>query len=88
MKKLIVLAMIAASCSNDVTISKEEYLKLKGGTSSYYPKPFYFKAATPRIMVYDWSINLGSDNHEYLANNGINSFIVIHSPECKKCKKL
>ena len=42
---IILLFTTIISCSdNNITISKEEYRKLKGDTvKSEYPKPFYFE---------------------------------------------
>lgn len=74
-------------CSNDnkVVLSKEEYVKLKNNTNYYkYPKHI--------TMLNDehghvWSINLGSDGHEYISNDGYNSYILFHYIDCEKCLK-
>ena len=79
---LLLLTMI--SCNDDVTISKEEYKKLKGDTvKPEYPKPFHFKGE----ISYNWKINSGEDGHEYLRNDGFHEFVLIHYPDCIKCIK-
>lgn len=82
---LITLALFVTSCSDDVTLSKEEYNKLKGIKTLEYPKPFYFD--DEYLMYWDWHISLGADGHEYLYNQGGNStsLVVTHNSDCKKC---
>ena len=86
MKKLLFLLLILSivSCSDDVILSKEEYNKLTSNVVlPEYPKKFNFK--DKKLGIYDWNIYLGEDLHEYLSNDGGNSLIVIHYPDCKKC---
>lgn len=91
MKNILILFLIGlflVSCQDNVTISKEEYQKLKGDTlKSEYPKPF--KLYTEGLSYSDNTegIVLGSDNHEYLVYNyGYNSCNVEHYIDCKLCK--
>ena len=88
---LVGFSLLVASCEkasdsgfgDQVTISKDEYQKLKGYTSEY-PKPF--KLYTEGLS-YD-GIVLGSDNHEYLVwNYGYSSCNVQHYIDCKLCKE-
>ena len=88
MKKLITIlsVLFLFSCNESVTISKEEYDKLKGDTI----KPEYPKLV--RITEYErdikYEISLGSDGHEYMSNCiSCNWKVLIHHPDCKKCKK-
>ena len=87
---IIVLTLLScekASDGNQVTISKDEYQKLKGDTSEY-PKPF--KLHTEGLSSYSNSdgIVLGSDKHEYLVwNYGYSSCNVQHYIDCKLCKE-
>jgi hypothetical protein len=83
MKLLIALMLFITSCSSDVTISKEEYRKLKG--ISEYPKPFHTNDKD--LEYWEWRIILGEDSHEYLTNDRGKRFAFIHYPECKKCIK-
>lgn len=86
---MLLMVLIFTSCNDNVTISKDEYNKLKGETlKSEYPKPF--KLYTEGLS---WSgdtntgIVLGSDNHEYLVwNYGFHSCNVEHYIDCKLCK--
>lgn len=100
MNKLAIITLIIVnalfSCGdnkNNVTITKEEYSKLKGDTiNSGYPKPFSFKhdinnSTKPSWTYCEWEIFLGQDTHEYLTNNGINNLVLIHYPDCQKCLK-
>ena len=89
---LLVTIIFASSCSNapasdEVTMSKSEYKKLKG-LDSTYPKQFNFLNEaydmTDRGLL-EFSIILGEDNHEYLANSGYNAYVLTHYPECKLC---
>jgi hypothetical protein len=88
MKRLVLaLALITlVSCkkeveNNSVTISKDEYEGLKSQDREY-PKPF----STTEIPqdFSDEVIVLGSDGHEYI--NSRNTTILMHWPECSKCK--
>jgi len=89
---LILILSILNSCvqqnnEDTVTISKMEYKKLIGDTIiSEYPIPFKFE--NNELNSWNFYIILGEDKHEYLTNkvNG-NSLILIHYPDCKKCKK-
>jgi len=86
MKKLttILLLFTLFSCGDDtVTLSKDEYNRLKGSKKSEYPKPYKIYGDEYN----DWEILLGEDGHEYLKNDGYNSFVLIHYPGCKKCLK-
>lgn len=68
-------------CGSDkVTISKEEYKKLKGDTI----KPEYPKSVI--IDGHTWEVTLGSDGHEYVDNNAHQEYICMHWIECKKCR--
>ena len=91
MKKLIIIicSTLLFSCSeNEVTITNDEYNKLKGIKTNGYPKSFNFKTNTPNgTDGFDWIIILGEDNHEYLTNDGGSYFSLIHYPDCKKCLK-
>ena len=90
MKKLITIlsVLFLFSCNDNITISKEEYNKLKGdAVKPEYPKPFKFKEPSFKANWVRWAIIEGEDNHEYLVNSGGKSFAFIHYPECKKCKK-
>ena len=87
MKKLIPFFLILIGCGSnnkEVTITKEEYKKLKGDTiKPEYPKPF--KLLGKRRG--ESQIVLGSDGHEYIELNwSNNTYNVLHSPECIKCK--
>lgn len=87
---ILLITLIFTSCNDNVTISKDEYNKLKGDTlKSEYPKPF--KLYTEGLSSYnndtDTGIVLGSDNHEYLVYNyGSYSCNVEHYIDCKLCK--
>jgi hypothetical protein len=91
----IVLTLLSCEKASDsgfgdqVTISKDEYEKLKGDTlNSEYPKPF--KLHTEGLSSYENSdgIVLGSDKHEYLVwNYGYSSCNVEHYIDCKLCKE-
>ncbi len=75
---------VFTSCGTDtVTLSKDEYNQLKGGKKSEYPKPYKIYDYTD----HEWEILLGEDGHEYLKNDGYNSFVLIHFPSCKICVK-
>lgn len=88
MKKLIPFILILIGCGNNdqIVISKEEYKKLKGDTiKPEYPKPF--KLLGKRRG--ESQIVLGSDGHEYIELNwSRNTYNVLHSPECIKCKRI
>lgn len=85
---MLLMALIFTSCNDNVTISKDEYNRLKGDTlKSEYPKPF--KLYTEGLSSYDndTGIVLGSDNHEYLVwNYGSYSYNIEHYIDCKLCK--
>lgn len=84
---ILLFTLVACEKATDqVTISKEEYQKLKGDTlQSEYPKPF--KLHREGLSYYDDGIVLGSDKHEYLVwNYGANSCNVEHYIDCKLCK--
>lgn len=93
---LVGFSLLVASCEkasdsgfgDQVTISKDEYEKLKGDTlHSEYPKPF--KLYTEGLSSYENSdgIVLGSDNHEYLVIYYVShSCNVEHYIDCKLCK--
>jgi hypothetical protein len=75
------------TATEQVTISKDEYEKLKGDTSEY-PKPF--KLYTEGLSSFGNSdgIVLGSDKHEYLVTDyGSHSCNVEHYIDCKLCKE-
>ena len=84
---LVGFSLLVSSCRDNVTITKEEYQKLKGDTlRSEYPKPFKLQ---DEGLGYDRpsGIVLGSDNHEYLViwynSNACN---VEHYIDCKLCR--
>lgn len=85
MKRLILLVLLITSCSTDeVTISKEEYDRLRG------VKPDVIRTITfPKetdASRYKWKIITGSDGHDYLENNDYEAYIMMHYIECKKCE--
>ena len=78
------LVFTLISCDDSVTISKSEYDKLKG-----------IKIQTKRIVTfpessnagyYIWEIIQASDGHDYMENDGGNSYQLMHYIECNKCK--
>lgn len=95
MNKLIIIILLVTlvSCGskNTVTLTKEEYSKLKGDT--FVPiKTFTFKHnvnTDKKLSVenFSWEIVLGQDNHEYITNDSYNGLVVIHYPDCIKCLK-
>jgi hypothetical protein len=95
MKKILsvlILLFTLVSCetaTEQVTISKDEYEKLKGDTlKSEYPKPF--KLYTEGLSSFGNSdgIVLGSDKHEYLVTDyGSHSCNVEHYIDCKLCEQ-
>ena len=88
---IILLSIFLYSCSsnpNTIEITQEEYKQLKGDTvKPEYPKPFKFKEPDFAANWKEWAIIQGEDNHEYLVNNGGQSFAFIHYPDCKLCKE-
>ena len=85
MKRLILLALLITSCStDDVTITKEEYNRLKGIKPPVIRNVTFPKDASASML--DWKIITGSDGHDYLENNGNSGFIMMHYVECKKCE--
>ncbi len=82
---LVGFSLLVSSCRDNVTISKEEYQKLKGDTpKSEYPKPF--KLYTEGLGYDNRNgIVLGSDNHEYLVWDAGNACNVEHYIDCKLC---
>jgi hypothetical protein len=89
---LAIIAEAVVSCetaTEQVTISKDEYDKLKGDTlKSEYPKPF--KLYTEGLSSFGNSdgIVLGSDKHEYLVwNFGSHGCNVEHYIDCKLCEQ-
>ncbi len=73
------------SCDDSVTISKSEYDKLKGikiqtKTTVTFPE-------SSKASYYIWEIIQGSDGHDYMENNGIKSYQLMHYVGCNKCKK-
>lgn len=83
-KILLLLFVLAASCSsNNITIDKEEYKKLKG-----LPPDKIFKV-DDRV----YKVNTGSDGHEYypLSVGEVRYSIGIkdiHYPGCSLCSRL
>ena len=81
---LTLVSVLLFSCgNNEVTISKEEYNKLKGVKHSEYPKSL-------KLNGEDYSIILGSDGHEYynqiVGKSGYaTGDIWLHYIGCKKC---
>jgi hypothetical protein len=85
MKKLLIIACLLTfvSCETEtVTLTKDEYNKLKGVKKSEYPKPYRIYGDR---HDFNWVIRLGEDGHEYLENNSGNAYVLIHFPSCKKC---
>lgn len=78
--------MISCSNDNNITISKEEYRKLKGDTTrSEYPKTF-------KVGGEEYIISVGNDGHEYYSMYinvivWISSERYFHYPGCIKCIK-
>ncbi len=84
---IILLFTTIISCSdNNITISKEEYRKLKGDTTrSVYLKTF-------EVDEEKYIISLGSDGHEYYSmyicvTGYISNKRYFHYPGCIKCIK-
>lgn len=93
MKKILTLILLftlvaCETATEQVTISKEEYQKLKGDTLlSEYPKPFKLHTEGLSSFSNKDGIVLGSDKHEYLVwNYGSHSCNVQHYIDCKLCK--
>jgi hypothetical protein len=85
MKKLIPIILIFIACGNNenVVISKDEYYKLTGDTISHkYPKKFKLNGGYANNL----HIVLGSDGHEYIENMERYMYVLLHTPECIKCK--
>jgi hypothetical protein len=93
MKKILsvlILLFTLVACetaTEQVTISKDEYDKLKGDTlKSEYPKPFKLYTEGLSSFGNSHGIVLGSDNHEYLVwNFGSHGCNVEHYIDCKLC---
>ena len=73
------------SCDDSVTISKSEYDKLKG--IKIQTKTIVTFPESSNASYYIWEIIQGSDGHDYMENNGGNSYVLMHYVECSKCKK-
>lgn len=87
---VIILTLFLSSCNESVTISKEEYNKLKGDTiKSEYPKHItIYTSITEKFNDLSGDVYLSSDGYEYLTINiGDNSQTVEHYIDCKKCKR-
>ena len=87
---ILLFTLVACETTTDqVTISKEEYQKLKGDTlQSEYPKPFKLYTEGLEYGRNRDGIVLGSDKHEYLVTDyGANSCNVEHYIDCKLCKE-
>lgn len=84
----LILVSVLLSCNEQVTISKEEYKKLKKDTlQNEYPKPFKLYTEGLEYGNSD-GIVLGSDKHEYLVTDyGRNSSNVQHYIDCKLCNE-
>lgn len=85
---IIIITITLASCDNNkIELTQEQYKELIGDTiKPEYPKNFKFKSNWLNSN-HRWYIELAEDNHEYLRNEGHNTFILIHYPDCIKCKK-
>lgn len=85
----LLFTLVACETADQVTISKEEYQKLKGDTlGSEYPKPFKLYTEGLEYGINSDGIVLGSDKHEYLVTDyGTNSCNVEHYIDCKLCKE-
>ena len=90
MNKLIIIILLVTlvSCGskNTVTLTKEEYSKLKGDTIKPIP------TKTFKVDDSEYRILLGSDGHEYysmcIGSGGYHvSNRHFHYPDCIKCKK-
>lgn len=85
---LIILTLFLFSCNDNVTISKEEYNKLKGDTvKPEYPKHLiigYLNKSRNEFLI-----ELGSDGHEYAhnINSYFEAYVCFHWVDCKKCKR-
>ena len=78
---LILVSVLLFSCGNseEVSISKEEYNRLKDIKPLEYPKEIIIDEDT-------WDITLSSDGHEYCSKNRrSSSYVCFHYIECKKC---
>lgn len=82
----ILVALLVSSCNESVTISKEEYNKLKGDTfKPEYPKTVNIINA-PKFADTEFVVYLGSDGHEYQKHK--ESHVLdqwSHYADCKKC---
>ena len=89
MKKLLTILstiILLSGCDNNqVTISKEEYQKLKGDTI----KPEYPITIKPISWTTDITL-ITIKNHEYLfaeTRGTYGGIALTHFPDCKFCKK-
>ena len=85
MKKLITILSVLFLFRNNesITISKEEYNKLKKDIESTKLIQINEKGNTR-----EYRISVGSDGHEYMTNCiNCDWKVLIHYPDCKKCKK-
>lgn len=85
MKYIIILSLLLFSCNDNVTISKEEYNKLKGVVKPEYPKELII--GNSGYSKTKFLIELGSDGHEYANNEEYHGYVCFHYVDCKKCKK-
>lgn len=88
---LILISILLLSCNenneNVVTISKAEYDNLTSISRKGYPKPYHFMEGSYAEDRRKWQIVLSEDNHEFIENDGWDSYTIFHSPECIFCKK-
>jgi len=91
----VLILFLTIGCKDEnkslVTISKEEYIKLKGETiKPEYPKYLMIgDHNTNNTNKTKFLIELGSDGHEYAHNvDGVyDGYVCFHYPDCKKCIK-
>lgn len=87
-KLLFVLVLFLIGCDdNTVTITKEEYRKLKGDTSKVI-EPKIFKIGEKNRGRNKFIVELGSDGHEYAHNidNSYEAYVAFHYVDCQLCK--
>jgi hypothetical protein len=81
----VLLLFTLFSCGDDtVTISKSEYNQLRG-IKPKIKRTITFTEGSRADDFGDWKIIKSSDGHDYLENDGANSYIIMHYIECNKC---
>ncbi len=82
---LITLTIVSCRDSNNITITKDEYSKLKG--DSIVKKIIITFPEGSSASFDEWEIIQASDGHDYLENGGGHDQVLMHYIECNKCKK-